>query len=105
MLPIDLELHPGLVRAPASHGLVAIVDGTGAALAPPVRVTIATDRSLDCVLAGQIDGPFDQADEFERVVAELRAGRGSAKRLARRVEALVEGGTDPGWSRMPWRRG
>ena len=38
-------------------------------------------------------------------VADLGSGRGSARRLAQRIEALVAGDADPGWSRLPWRRG
>ena len=104
-LPIDLELHPGKVREPASSGLVELVDASGEPVAPPVRLTLAADPSLDCVLAGAIDGPFADADELDRVVEELRAGRGSTKRLAQRIDALHDGRDDPGWSRLPWRRG
>ena len=104
VLPIDLELHPGRIASPATSGVLSLVDASGEPVAPDVRITLATDPSLDCVLAGTIDGPFDRAETFEEAVDELRAGRGSAKRLARRIEALADGREDPGWSRMPWRR-
>lgn len=103
-LPIDLELHPGKVRAPATVGLLELVDAEGEAIAPPVRLTLATDPSFDCVLAGAVDGPFEDIDAFERAVADLAERRGTAKRLGRRIEALQAGREDPGWSRMPWRR-
>jgi hypothetical protein len=104
-LPIDLELHPGKVREPASSGLLELVDASGDPVAPPVRLTLATDPALDCVLAGTVDGPFGDVAAFAQAVDELRAGRGSARRLAQRVEALHDGREDPGWSRLPWRRG
>jgi hypothetical protein len=104
-LPIDLELHPGKVREPASSGLLELVDASGDPVAPPVRLTLATDPALDCVLAGTVDGPFGDDAAFAQAVDELRAGRGSARRLAQRVEALHDGREDPGWSRLPWRRG
>jgi hypothetical protein len=103
-LPIDLELHPGKVREPASSGVLELVDARGEAVAPPVRLTLATDTSLTCTLAGAQDGPFDEPAAFEQAVEELRAGRGSARRLAQRVEALHDDRSDPGWSRLPWRR-
>ena len=104
-LPIDLELHPGKVREPASSGLLELVDAEGEPVAPPVRLTLATDPALDCVLAGAVDGPFEDAGTFEQAVADLRERRGQARRLAARVEALADGKADPGWSRLPWRRG
>ena len=103
-LSIDLELHPGKVREPATSGLLELVDTAGEPIATPVRLTLATDPSLDCVLAGAVDGPFGDADAFERAVDDLRAGRGRPRRLAQRIDALAERGTDPGWSRLPWRR-
>jgi hypothetical protein len=104
-LPIDLELHPGKVREPASSGLLQLVDASGEAVAPAVRLTLATDTSVSCVLAGVEDGPFADAESFEQAVDDLRAGRGNARRLAQRVEAMHDDKSDPGWSRMPWRRG
>jgi len=105
VLPIDLELHPGHVAAPASSGLLSLVDAGGDAVSVDVRLTIATDAALECTLAGEVDGPFDDADAFRLAVDDLRAGRGSARRLATRIEALLDARPDPGWSRMPWRRG
>lgn len=103
-LPIDLELHPGAVASPATSGVLELVDADRVPVAPPVRLTLATDTSLDCVLAGAVDGPFPDVDSFELAVAELIAARGAARRLARRIEALQRGDADPGWSRLPWRR-
>lgn len=103
-LPIDLELHPGHVREPGATGTIALVDASGEAVAPEVRLTLATDAALDCVLAGEVDGPFPDPDAFVAAVADLLAGRGGPRRLARRIEALLEGDEDPGWSRLPWRR-
>lgn len=104
-LPIDLELHPGNVASPATSGLLDLVDSEGDPVAPTVRLTLATDPSLGCELAGAVDGPFPAADGFEQAVRELVEGRGSARRLARRICVLQAGGPDPGWSRLPWRRG
>ncbi|MCW2926088.1 MAG: hypothetical protein JWM86_56 [Thermoleophilia bacterium] len=104
-LPIDLELHPGRIAPPAVSGLLELVDVEGEPVAPPVRLTLATDPSLDCVLAGAIDGPFADRLAFESAVADLASGRGTAKRLAKRLQQLESGAEDPGWSRMPWRRG
>jgi hypothetical protein len=105
VLPIDLELHPGRVAAPATSGELHLVDASGEDVAPPVRLTIATDPALDCVLAGAVDGPFTNVDSFELAVGELQVGIGSARALARRVEVLEAGGEDPGWGRrMPWGR-
>ena len=103
-LPIDLELHPGHVREPATSGTIALVDASGESIAPDARLTLATDAALDCVLAGAIDGPFEDVDAFEGAVTDLLAGRGGPRRLAHRIEALLDGRVDPGWSRMPWRR-
>lgn len=103
-LPIDLELHPGHVRTPATSGTIALVDASGEAIAPDVHLTLATHASLDCVLAGIVDGPFADAAEFDAAVAELLAGRGGPRRLAQRIDALLDGREDPGWSRLPWRR-
>jgi hypothetical protein len=104
VLPIDLELHPGAVRDPATSGELRLVDASGDDVAPPVRVTLATDATLDCVLAGADDGPFDDPAAFELAIAELRSGVGSARSLARRVRALEAGRVDPGWGRrLPWR--
>lgn len=102
-LPIDLELHPGNVAKPASDGLLRLVDTDGADVAPAVRLTIATDDSLDCVLAGRVDGPFDP-EALELAVSELLAGRADARRLARRVTTMQDGGEDPGWGRRGWLR-
>lgn len=104
VLPIDLELHPGKIREPVSSGTLAIVDVDGEPVAPAVRFTLSTDPALDCVLAGAIDGPFRSREAFEQAVDDLRERRGGARRLARRIEALTNGGDDPGWSRLPWRR-
>jgi len=104
VLPIDLELHPGNVDSPTSDGLLALRDGNGDPIAPSVRLTFATDPTLDCVLAGAVDGPWGEPAQFLRIVHELQAGRGSARRLARRIEVIAGGKTDPGWSRLPWRR-
>ncbi|MCW2922355.1 MAG: hypothetical protein JWL76_2229 [Thermoleophilia bacterium] len=103
-LPIDLELHPGHVRELATSGTISLVDASGEQVTPDVRLTLATDDSLDCVLAGAIDGPFEDPAAFESTIVELTSGRGSARRLAHRIEALVAGREDPGWSRLPWRR-
>lgn len=103
-LPIDLELHPGHVRAPATNGTITLVDASGERIAPEFRLTLATDRSLACVLAGAIDGPFPDVDAFRTAVADLLAGRGGPRRLAYRIEALLDDREDPGWSRLPWRR-
>ncbi|MCW2925653.1 MAG: hypothetical protein JWM98_3057 [Thermoleophilia bacterium] len=88
-LPIDLELHPGKVRAPVSSGLLELVDVEGEPVAPPVRVTLATHTSLDCVLAGAVDGPYADAPEFEATVADLAGGRLRPRRLARRIERMA----------------
>lgn len=102
--PVDLELHPGSIEQPATSGLLFIVDESGADAAPPMRVTLASDRTFECQLAGAVDGPWSEADAFEHAVADLRAGRGNARRLSRRVALVAAGATDPGWSRRPWRR-
>ncbi len=103
-LPIDLELHPGHVREPGMSGTISLVDASGEQVAEDVRLTLATDDALDCVLAGAIDGPFPDDAALEAAVADLVAGRGTARRLAQRIDALLEGRDDPGWSRLPWRR-
>ncbi|MCW2950164.1 MAG: hypothetical protein JWN41_1177 [Thermoleophilia bacterium] len=102
--PVDLELHPGSIAAPATSGTARVVDGRGEAAAPPIRITLATDRTLDCQLAGAVDGPWADPELFEQAAADLCAGRGSARRLARRIERVSAGATDPGWSPLPWRR-
>jgi hypothetical protein len=102
VLPIDLELHPGNVREPATSGLLELVDSSTEPIAPPVRLTLATDGSFDCTLAGAVDGPWDDPAEFEQAVDDLLAGRGRAKRLRARIDARQDG-DDPGWSRLPWR--
>jgi len=104
VLPIDLELHPRSVRPPASTGLVHLRDANGDAIASPVRITLASDFTLDCTLAGAVEGPFPTPAAFEQAVADLREGRGGPRALARRIAALEAGRTDPGWSRLPWRR-
>lgn len=104
-LPIDIELHPGKVREPATSGELTLVDVEGNPVAPPVHLTLATDAALDCVLAGAEDGPFADVESFEQAVSELRERRGRPRRLAARIEALSSGRADPGWSRLPWRRG
>ncbi len=104
-LPIDLELHPGRIPPSGLTGVLQLVDVGGTTIAPDVRVTLATDRVLECVLAGEVDGPFPTTDAFEQAVADLLAGRAGPRTLARRIEALADGGTDPGVSRLPWRRG
>ncbi len=98
-LPIDLELHPGNVARHGTDGVLRLVDSSGEDVAPPVRLTVATDPGLDCVLAGADDGPFESPEALAAVVDELLDGRGSASRLERRVEALAAGGDDPGWGR------
>ena len=104
VLPIDLELHPGNVGRRGTSGTLSLVDASGEAIAEHVTLTLATDPALDCVLAGAVDGPFDDRATFEQAVAELLEGRGRARRLAERIEALADGREDPGWSRVPWRR-
>ncbi|MCB0878293.1 MAG: hypothetical protein KDC46_04850 [Thermoleophilia bacterium] len=104
-LPIDLELHPGNVARRGSDGMLRLVDASGEDVAPPVRLTVATDSSLDCVLAGAVDGPWDDDQQFEAAVEELLSGRGSARRMALRIDAITAGKPDPGWGRsLPWRR-
>ncbi|MCW2962441.1 MAG: hypothetical protein JWM25_1552 [Thermoleophilia bacterium] len=100
---VDLELHPGAIPAGGADGLLRIVDATGTAIAPPVRVTLATDPALECTLAGAVDGPWP-ADAFAPIIDELLAGVGGPRRLARRIAAVERGHDDPGWSRMPWGR-
>jgi hypothetical protein len=102
-LPIDLELHPGNVERPATDGMLRLVDVEGTDIAPPVRITISTDDSLDCVLAGLVDGPFEP-EALELAVTELLDGRGDAYRMARRVATMQNGGEDPGWGRRGWLR-
>ena len=85
VLPIDLELHPGKVREPASTGLLEFVDAEGEPVAPAVRLTIATDFKLGCELAGLTDGPLPPA-EFEQHAAALASGSTSAKRVARAIQ-------------------
>ncbi len=104
VLPVDLELHPGNVREPATSGVLSLVDASGEMIAPDVRVTLATDDALDCVLAGAVDGPFGDPGAFAAAVEDLVAGRGTPRRLAQRIEALLDGREDPGWSRLPWKR-
>lgn len=104
VLPIDLELHPGAIGAAPVDGTLRLVDASGQDIAPSIRVTLATDPSLECVLAGAVDGPFADEASFESAIDDLLAGRGSAKRLAHRIEALADGRDDPGWSRLRWRR-
>ncbi|MCW2955977.1 MAG: hypothetical protein JWO69_846 [Thermoleophilia bacterium] len=101
--PVDLELHPGTIPGAGVSGMLRVVGTDGMDVAPPVRLTLATDPRLDCTLAGAVDGPWPPA-EFDVAVGELLAGTGGPRRLARRVDALVAGEPDPGWSRMPWGR-
>lgn len=103
-LPIDLELHPRAIGTRPVTGLLHLRDAQGEALAPAVRITLATDFTLDCVLAGAVDGPFETPAAFEQAVDELLAAAGGPRRLARRIEALEAGRRDPGWSRLPWGR-
>lgn len=104
-LPIDLELHPGNAAHEPRDGTLRLVDAGGTTIAPPVRITLATDDSLDCVLAGAVDGPFPTPHAFEQAIDDLLEGRGDPRRLARRVDALLDGRDDPGWSRLPGRTG
>lgn len=105
VLPIDLELHPGNVERPASDGTLRLVDVDGEDVVEPVRLTLATDRALDCVLAGRDEGPLPDEPSFEAAIDELLAGIGGPRRLAARIEALDAGGADPGWGRRtPWWR-
>jgi len=96
--PVDLELHPGAIPELGVSGWIHLCDDEGDDLAPPMRLSLATDPSLDCVLAGAKDGPWDDPSELDTVVDELLAGR-PARRLARRIETMLEGNEDPGWSR------
>ena len=104
VLPIDLELHPGKIQSPASSGLLELRDASNELVAPPVRITLATDFALDCVLAGAVDGPFAAPQLLDQAVEELQGGRNRVRRLAQRIEALESGRPDPGWRRRPWRR-
>jgi hypothetical protein len=104
VLPIDLELHPGRISPRGLDGHVRFVDASGSVIAPSMRLTLASDAALDCVLAGAVDGPFESMETLERAVDELLAGRGTARRLAQRIDTQAAGGEDPGWSRLPWRR-
>lgn len=106
--PIDLELHPGAIPLDqAITGLIHIVDDRGVACSPAMRLTLAVDATLDCVLAGSIDGPWVNSSEFERAAKELVDGVGDAKAFARRISALERGRPDPGWrkQRSFFRRG
>lgn len=103
-LPIDLELHPGNVPPRGTTGLLELVDASGAALAPPVRLTLATDPTLECELAGAVDGPFPDQATFEAAVLDLLEARETTRHLARRVRALAAGAADPGVRRRWWRR-
>jgi hypothetical protein len=94
-LPIDLELHPGNVEHPASDGTIRIVDPDGEDVAAPVRLTVATHRSLECVLAGACDGPLEPA-ELQAAADQLRAGATNVRALARRIDRARDTGADPG---------
>ena len=102
--PIDLELHPGAIVAQLTSGVLRIVDEHDADVAPAVRITLGTDASLDCVLAGTCDGPWQDPAALEQAVADVVDGRGSVKRLAKRIEALHKDHDDPGWGRRLWGR-
>jgi len=102
--PVDLELHPGSIERPTTSGVLHIVDEHGDDAAPPVRITLASDRTFACQLAGALDGPWSDEADFEQAVEDLRAGRGDARRLSRRISVVFAGSPDPGWSRLPWRR-
>lgn len=105
VLPIDVELHPGNVARPASDGTLRLVDVEGEDVVEPVRMTLASDRALDCVLAGRDEGPFADGHEFDTAVEELLRGRGHARRLATRIQRLQADLPDPGWGRrLPWTR-
>ena len=102
--PVDVELHPGAIPALGVSGWLRVVDEAGQDAAPPMRLTLATHGSLDCVLAGHEEGPWAAPETLDGIVDELLAGRGGAKRLAARIDAVARGAADPGWSRVPWRR-
>jgi hypothetical protein len=104
-LPVDLELHPGNAARTGTTGLLRIVDGAGVDIAPNVRLTIATDESLDCVLAGEVDGPFEEPGALDAALEQLADGRSPARDLARRTELVREGRPDPGPAgRLRWWR-
>lgn len=89
VLPVDLELHPGRIGTPAATGTIQIVDTSGEAVAPSVRLTLATHHGVECVLAGSCDGPFADRQRFESTIDELVAGRVGPRALARRIERLA----------------
>jgi hypothetical protein len=85
--PVDLELHVVAVAGGRVSGALRVVDATdGSDVAPPVRLTIGTDRRLDCVLAGAVDGPWSAPSDFEDAVDSLVHGRVGARKLAQLVE-------------------
>lgn len=103
---VDLELHPLAIGDRRVSGLIHVVDGSDAAICPSLRCTLATDRALTCTLAGSVDGPWDDPDEFEQVTREFLDGSGTVTDLDRRITRVEAGRPDPGWptSRRWWRR-
>lgn len=102
---VDLELHPRAIGREPVSGLIHVVDGSGAAVCAALRCTLAADPSVECTLAGAVDGPWSDPDEFEQVVRELLDGTGSARALDRRIGRVAAGRPDPGWpARTWWRR-
>lgn len=102
--PVDLELHVVAVPGGRVSGALHVVDASdGSDAAPSVRLTIGTDRRLDCVLAGAVDGPWNDPAEFEDAVDSLVHGRVGARKLAQVVQSA--GRSRRGLVARLWRRG
>jgi hypothetical protein len=98
---VDLEIHPKALGENPGRvtGLLHIVDGNDAAICPALRMTLGTDRSLECTLAGRIDGPWSDGDQFDAIAREFIDGAGDAQSFARRITLVEAGKADPGWPR------
>lgn len=101
---IDLEIHPKAIGDERRvSGLLHVVDGEDAAICAAMRCTLATDRTLECTLAGRIDGPWTDGDEFDAIAREFADGQGDPRSFVRRIDAVEAGKADPGWpKRRKW---
>ncbi len=95
--PIDLELHPGAVPRSGSHGEIAVVDAEGIPVCPAVVFTLAVTERTDCLVAGELEGPWP-VGEFQAICAAVRRSHRGVARAVRQLAA-----TDPEHRRSRWK--
>lgn len=83
--PVDLELLPQAVLAPAVTGRIRVADGDRLLRGPHHRLTLAVSTRTSCSVAGDKDGPLP-ADELDRVADLLLAGKLSPAAIAAAIE-------------------